>query len=79
MGIEQRESAIILRALGRIEGKLESMATDQARVAVTAAATEARLAKLELHRASAMGWVAGASAVVATVVTFAWRIFGAIS
>jgi hypothetical protein len=76
--MSEREVAVILRALGRIEGKLEAVAAEQARVAQSVLVTDSRVARLEIHKASVMGWAAGAAAVVATIVSFVWRLVGVI-
>ena len=59
----------VMRALGRIEGKLEGVLAEQKRVADYAVITSQRVAKLELSGERAHGWAAGAGAVAAVIMT----------
>jgi hypothetical protein len=74
----------VLRALGRIEGSLNGVVTEQQRLANYTAANSGRIGTLErrhdAHEARVKGWAAGAGAVGALLVTaIKWLVMGQVS
>lgn len=57
----------VLVAIGRIEGKIESMAHNQTHLTERIAKLENRLAELELSRAWFLGWAAAIGAAAGVV------------
>lgn len=67
----------LIRALGRIEGRLEGIENEQKRLATMIPKMEGhvqeRLNQLEKNESKRTGWAAGAGAVAAGAITFlAW-------
>jgi hypothetical protein len=58
----------LTRALGRIEGTLIGIHTEQKRIADYTAALSRRIGTLEIARGWAIGWAAGAGALAAIVI-----------
>lgn len=57
----------VLVAIGRIEGKIESMAHNQTHLTERIAKLENRLAELELSRAWFLGWAAAIGAAAGVI------------
>lgn len=64
----------LVRAVGRIEGKLDGMAVEQERTTRYAQATSARVGALERASAGMKGWAAGAGAAAGAILGAVWAL-----
>ena len=74
----ERDVAVILRALGRIEGQLDGIQTEQGRVSEYAGEISRRLHIVEDQQSRWRGWMAGVAAVVSIIVTLIATTFAQI-
>lgn len=73
------EHAELVRALGRIEGRLEGIESEQRRISTSIARTDAhiqtRINQLERNESKRTGWAAGAGAAAGAIIAaVAWVI-----
>lgn len=64
----------LVRALGRIEGKMDGFLADGLRRERQAAITDAKVSNLEQRVSRLIGWAAGAGAVAAAVTSFLIKV-----
>jgi chromosome segregation ATPase len=62
----------VLVAIGRIEGKIESMSDKQQQVADRIQKLELRIAELEMSRAWFLGWAAAIATVASVIAKYAF-------
>jgi|LakMenEpi03Aug12_release.lakeMendotaPanAssembly.Ray.scaffolds.fasta_scaffold374196_2 hypothetical protein len=60
----------VLVAIGRIEGKIETMSDRQTQVAERIAKLETRIAELEMSRAWFLGWAAAVATVASIIAKY---------
>jgi hypothetical protein len=66
--MSNEQASQILRALGRIEGRIDGVLEEQRRIASYTTATSARVGELEREQSRWKGWMAGIAATVSAVV-----------